>query len=241
MYELYPFSESNKNKKYTFYVLIILELEEDSSVSTQELANALTGYSTNEWIFNKYMEYYNDIIIHCKYITTVLENMTYGKFITTVRSEFNVKMSDAECITRFDIPLIDGELYMNTGLEEHYRDYECDFNDFEHKFMPSFFMMHELLSSGYINIDNTQIVCKMIEKILSVYIVLIKRMDIYGDDGDGWWFKSMPSDVKINITKKADFPQPIEQINYYDLVSNEYQMWYYINMITDYIGGPPDG
>lgn len=137
-------------------------------------------------------------------------------------------------------------MYVNGHIEDLFREYQNDFNDFDNKFLQALFNMHELLricsNNNYIVADGIQMINELINKIISVYAILIKRIDAMGDDGDGEWFLSLPTSVKVNITKRANFPQPIEFYNYYDIVNDFYQLWYYINDITDYREeGPPDG
>lgn len=238
MYDDYPFAEVNKNVRYTFY--IIIALDSDESISE------LIGYSTNEWVFRKYVEYYSNILKDYSCITTVFENSTFTEFVSKVYSEFDVKIDHAEFIERFDIPLIDGELFMTSNMYDKFNDYYSDFNDFEYKTLPALFEMYEMLLNYFhcndiIVADEVSSISELVTRIISIYVVLIKRIDIVGDDAVGSWFLSIPSDTKIAITKEANFPMPIEQLGYYELVNEDYQIWYYINIVSDYRGGPPDG
>ena len=238
-----PFLKQNEDVRYTFYVIMIVSYDEDNATfGTQELVSKLTGYAINEWIFHSYLIYYNKVLRYAKVNMTKYENITYDKFLEELKKDFGIEMNDDNYIDMATIELIGETVFYNGLLAESMREYHADFNDIDDVFFPAIFQMYDLINGTYRDYftEEFRSVKRLLDKVCNIYIPIAKLIDS-ADYCEGTWFLTLPDNVKINMTKLANFSKPIESIGWYDIVEVGYQLYYYINNICDYTGSPEDG
>ena len=238
-----PYLKINENIKYDFYCIIIKDYDEDNAtIGTQELISKLTGYSINEYVFRAYLKYYERSLEFATFVTVKYDNMVYNEFKDKVKKDFGLVIVDDHYID-MDIADIFGNVILYNGLlETSMYEYKADYNDMDDLFIPAIFQGYELLSNTYKSYftDEFSIVKKLIDRVCKLYIPIIGLLE-YGELEGEDWFLDLPDYVKMNITKEANFPKPIETIDWFDIISLPYQLYYFINNICDYTGGPEDG
>ena len=233
MSEQYPWDSKNK---YTFYAIIWMEEEADGLNYDSMMTSKMTAFSTNEWLFRQYLRAYQRSFEALPYALTEYPNMTYDEFKNNVRCDFGIEITNDNCISQAEFPLLDGCTVYYTGeMLEDMIDYQNDCGDFLTSNIEWFYSTFDLVSgeySKYLKTSRFSCLNKLLKKICNVYVPLIEMHD-FGDEYAGEWFLSLPDRVKSAITMEANFPKVIEDIGYYDLYDEYYGLYFYLYEVLE--------
>lgn len=239
-----PYLDKNKDRFYDFYVIKIISFDEDNAnFGTQEIIQRLTGYAINQWIFNSYLRYYHEAISYSKTVVSEYHHIRYNDFRDIVKHDLNLSIEQDHFIDMESVDLINETVFFNGNIVDMLEDYDIDFNELDEIFIPSFYALYLLITltdyKKYFTAD-LSLIRKMIERICKVYIPVEKLLEYGGYEGEEW-FLGLPDNVKVNITKEADFPKPMEQLSYFDIISYPYRLYHYLVESCSFSNSPEDG
>lgn len=230
----------NNDDKYHFYAIIVKDVDEDvMDYSDAYLANQLNGYTTNEWIFREYLKYYEKLLNQISYVLVEYDNLTDEEFKTRVYSEFKYIITEEDQIEYEIIYLTSDAVYYNTNIGETVNELNAEYESVEEIATTEFYRSFHLFNdfNSYLT-GEFDFVLYLLYRLCNAYIPVIKLSECFGlvtDTG---------SDLMIGLTKAADFPSPLENYEYYDLISYGYILSYYVHEMSTimmYEDSPPDG
>lgn len=223
-----PFYEINKDKKYNYFVIDV-KLKKDSDDHLM-IYDMLSGFSTNEWIFNQYVQYYSE------FLTDELEinfyeykNLTYKDFLLATLKDTGRMYEQCDWIDYGTIALLDTTVFYNGKIQEESYQYETDFDRISNEVIPYISESYHMLKicEPYLGNEFKEII-DIIDRIYNIYLFVMVCSTYTCEKGN--YFALFPDYVKTKITKVANFPAPIETLEYYDCIDYDYFHKLYIDM-----------
>ena len=220
----YPFYVENRNKRYTFYGVLVTDFEDIEEIWDGEIAERLYGYTNNEWEFNGYLKFYSNYFNRCKYIIFEYEDLTHDEFIKIVYEDHGVKFDTGDYIDMDIIKLTGDVIFNNSGLYEIMSEYCPESNEIERTFIPSIMKAYELFNKCNYFKESFDIVNKLLFRLANIYVPCVILSSYIPCDLEEYKDK----DMLMYLTKIADFPMPIEEYEYYELISSAYEFKYFL-------------
>lgn len=243
---LYPWF--NPTKKYSFYVVVLKQWSDTLSVGTETLLTAIQmAFSTNRWSFDMFLSTYKNYIDVSDYnICEMTDGLTWGEFCEFIYTHYSKYVGQKDDYRNYCIDVIQvntlGRLFPVTP--EMYRKVEEDeyTSGVESLAIPllietRLFIIH-MVSKGYIQeTSEIKVIKCMLDKIFDIYITLYLRCINwdYSDNAEsGEWFLSLPDAVKIELTRRANFPMPLETIEWNELMTEDFNLCRWLEDIVGY-------
>lgn len=237
--EEYPCSIQNKHKKYHFYVIIVKDIDDTLGDSSDiYLADKLTGFTINEWILRRYIQYYDKILSHVSYVISEYENVTYEEFKEKIHNDFEFVINDDSYISYDTIEMTSEVVYYNGSIAEMVNELNCEYESVEeinvNEYYTSFHLFNDF--NKYLT-DEFDFVLYLLFRVCNSYVPIIKLSSCSGMISD------TSSDLMVALTKSVNFPRPLEDYDYYDMISYGYILMYYITQLSPAMqeDSPPDG
>lgn len=241
----------------TFYVLVIDE-RPDNYIMSEFLDLINYSYTTNEWKFNSFLRFLKPVVDNpgVEWHIKTYNDCTWERFKEYMKEVARVDIVENHSIENADVEWLDLHFFTNGVIEtdiENIRD-EYDFvteECFHYLFGTRYFLKNHYPGEKPRAILD---VIAVLDRLCNVYIPLMMLTE--RKSGDANWFNKLPDKFKIMMTKLADFPTPLEELEYYDLDALDYSTWIYLVQWLNYPGiipgsgqdsryyqevGPPDG
>lgn len=243
----YPWIGENQTKQYTFYMVVLKSWPDTLNVGTETFLTAIQfAFTTNKWGFDKFLQVYKNYIDISEYEIKELKGYTwydfcefahihYSKFIggKDTYQQYYIDITKLETIEQY-LP-VTGEMFSKVEEDE----YTSSVESLAIPLLVEAKLWLDVMSKkGYVKDSiETRLIRRMLDKIVNIYITLYLRCINfeYSDHADmGEWFLSLPDDVKIKLTMQANFPKPIESIEWIDLLTEDFNLMMWLEDIVGY-------
>lgn len=209
------------NERCDYYTFIVSE----SDILYGNSEPSLSGFSTNEWTMRQYVNQIKSRIPENKRNIIVYENLTYDEYAKILLDKYGIKNPDELYIQVLYSCLTDRVLYVNQLFYESF--YDCNdwdwlCNDVE-PMLYKFYVLTKVCKN-YIMILRDATSIRMINKIVSVYMPIIKVICNYGSD---CWDDVMTETELIEFNNRTNFVYPVDAIEYHDIVDDGYMCMVY--------------
>ena len=229
-------SDRFKVERTTFYMLFIDDFNNVGSTIADSLDWA---FCENEWRFIQFLKFFDCVISQMRYHTDVFQNCNWYEFEEQVRVKYGYKLNEDRYINSGDLPLLGTTIYFNDDMSNDFRASLGEFDVVDEDFIYDLVTMHKLLELPYFkDTEEFRTIRKLINRVCNCYIVIYKLMDTWYDNdrdyGIEFWFTFLPDDFKIELTKAANFPAPLEEMLPDLMVDSDYLFYIYIkNCLED--------
>ena len=237
--EEYPCSIQNKDKRYHFFVIIVKDIDDMLNDSSDiYLADKLTGFTVNEWVLRRYIQYYDKILSQVSYVISEYENVTYEEFKEKIHYDFEYIITDDSYISYDTIEMTSDVVYYNGSIAEMVNELNCEYESIEeidvNEYYASFHLFNDF--NKYLT-DEFDFVLHLLFRVCNSYVPIIKLSTCSGMISD------TSSDLMVALTKSVNFPRPLENYDYYEMISYGYILMYYIIQLSPAMqeDSPPDG
>ena len=237
--EEYPCSIQNKDKRYHFFVIIVKDIDDTLNDSSDiYLADKLTGFTTNEWVLRRYIQYYDKILNQVSYVISEYDDVTYDEFREEIHDDFDYTITDESYISYDIIEMTSEVVYYNGSIAEMVNELNSEYESVEEINVNEYYSSFHLINdyNKYLT-DEFDFVLHLLFRVCNSYIPVIKLSTYSGMISD------VCSDLMIALTKSVNFPRPLETYDYYEMVSYGFILMYYIYNLSPTMqeDSPPDG
>lgn len=246
-----PYPWFNPTKRYKFYAVILKSWSDTVGIGTETFLTAIQmAFTTNEWNFDKFLLTYKNYISISDYeIYRSVDEWTWEEFCEFMSDKYAkyIGRPDNHEYQRYYIDMtmlntieqmlpVTSEMYAKVEEDE----YTCGVESLA---IPLFVQVKTFLSymiqHGYIHkSEELSLILRMVNKAVDVYVTLylICINHDYSDHADmGEWFTALPDRVKIDLTMKADFPRPIEELEWTEIMTEDFNL---MRWLVDIVGFP---
>lgn len=226
-------TNENLKKRFTFYLLYVTDdHDDDDNIGTEDsriLAN-LTAYTTNEWVLSQYIKFYRNLLSKVEYKVFTYEYCTHDEFGVKIKRDLNLDI-EGIFIESDEVQLTHTTFYMNENLLESGYSMTSDFDEVFNTYLPAFVMAKQLIQFKYFKeSESLEIIRDFLYRICSAYVPMV-YLSTYADDL-GVGFPGLEDGAKIGLTKVFNFPRPLEDIEYYEIISSGYEYLTYLKNYT---------
>lgn len=241
-----PYPWLNKSQRYTIYAIILKTWSDTLALGTETFLTAIQfAHTTNKWVFDRFLDAYKGYIDITEYDIHELKDYTWDEFCAFIHNRYTnlVGRDGYESfyigITKFEnidywLPTT-GDLYAKVESDEYTSSIESLAVPL---LIESKLFLDKVVKDGYIReTPEVNLIRHMLGKIVDVYITLYYLCinHEYSDHAEsGEWFLSLPDSVKIDLTTKAEFPRPIEEIDWCDIMTEDFNLLMWLSEIVGY-------
>lgn len=229
--------EENSSKVY-YFVRTIIEVQElPLSYFKSEVAQCLNVYSTCEWKLRRFVDFYRLIYSITGYEIQSYKADTFYEFDNYVLHSYRIKIDkdddEVECET---MPNDMGVLYSTGSIRELYHNWKIDnYSDWfgfptiiETAFISSMLEGIDIMTK-YLKPDSDiyEPIKRMLTRTSGIYAIIFILASTRNEE---MWFDELSDYMKIDLTKRANFPKLLEELYYWDLISSEYAFYYWLRI-----------
>lgn len=241
---LYPWL--NKSRRYTFYAIILKSWSDTLALGTEVFLTAIQfAHTTSKWVFDKFLDAYKRYIDITEYDIHELKGYTWDEFCTFIHDRYANLVGRDEYesyyigITKFEtieysLP-VTGDIYAKVESDEYTSSVESLATPL---LVESKIFLDRMVGKGYVReTDEIKLIRHMMSKVVDVYITLYYLCinHEYSDHAEsGEWFLTLPDSIKIDLTTKADFPRPIEELEWNEIMSEDFNLLMWLDQIVGY-------
>lgn len=217
----------DKTKRCTYYVLVVLEIgDELEDYGDRAIADVLSGFTDNEWLFHQYLKQFSPILDYTKNVTFSYENVTYEELQKMV-------IEDTQYIIKEDDQIYSLEtsygniLICNENLVEQLFEYNSGYDSFEEAFQVAYSECFILFNVYKIYFkESFDIICKVVNRVWMYLTAMMYFMDIgyMGDGGDSELLKLLNGSLR--------FPTGLENMEYPDIYDENYMLTYVLDNVS---------
>lgn len=244
-----PYPWWNPTKRYSFYTVILKSWSDTVNVGTETFLTAIQmAFSTNKWSFDMFLSVYKNYINASEYeICEITDGWTWGEFCEFIYTHYSKYVGTRETYQHYYIDIIQlntvGRLFPVTSEMYHKVEDDEYTTGVEGLAIPLLvqakLFMERMLKTGYIReTSEIKLIKRMLDKIIEVYITLyfLCINHSYSDNADEKeWFLALPDKIKLELTKKADFPKPLEELEWNELMTEDFNL---VRWLDDIVGFP---
>lgn len=241
---LYPWL--NKGRRFTFYAIILKSWSDTLDLGTEVLLTAIQfAHTTSKWVFDKFLDAYKRYIDITEYDIHELKGYTWDEFCTFIHDRYSNLVGRDEyesyyiSITKFEtiecsLP-VTGDIYAKVESDEYTSSVESLAAPL---LVESKIFLDRMVKKGYVKeTPEIKLIRHMMDKIVDVYLTLYFlciNHEYSNHEESGGWFLSLPDSIKINLTTKAEFPRPIEELDWCDIMTEDFNLLMWLEQIVGY-------
>lgn len=246
MSDISPWQGEGKKRRFN-WLMVHLDVEELSKMIdnkkgsyyySSELYDQINGaFSNNEWLFQRFISFYEPMIQGLKYKITKVTDMTFDEYDDYIFKEHGYRVNNSWFIFRWDIPWLNISLYLTDQMAEGMYAATGDFDPMLELFADDFFGIRNLLAdkkSYFVDSPEIQAIQQLFKKICNVYLPLY--VFIVEGDYEGRWVDALPNEVREKFDKMAKFSKSLEEIEWTDIQESGYLFYYYLVRCCNYPG-----
>lgn len=247
----YPWVGDERSRRYNWSIIIIDEIPDPDSKYAQSatpscMYDALDGaYCNNDWLFRGFVEFYRKYLDEVHFHVERVTNLTYEQFEEFHKRRFRYSTVPDWLIYQITIPWLDSTIYLNEEIATSFYEVDGEWDLFVESFIPILYGGWKLITeySEYFNMNTEEFksIKQLLDKICKIYLpiyILITEYD-FTEYGEKNWFLKLPDEVKMSMTKEANFANPIEDLEYTDIEELGYLIFYYLIACCGYPGRVP--
>ena len=221
----------DETRRDTYYVLVILEIDDDlEEYGDRAIADVLSGFTDNKWLFHQYLKQFSSIIDHTRNIISRYDNVTYDEFRKMVIRDTGYIIKQEDMI--FSIETSYGDILMcNDNLLEQLYEYNSGYDSFEEIFQVSYSECFILFNAYKIYFkESFDIICKVVNRAWLYLMALMYYMEIgYMRDNDD-------SGLLKLLNESLQFPTGLENMEYPDIYDENYMLTYVLDSVSTIYG-----
>lgn len=202
-------------------------------------------FCDNEWIFHQFMKAYDTSLQYMVYHTETFHNRTWEEFKQDVISLHGSPPNLEKYVTSYDVEVLDVIGYTTEEIYEEYQNDAAGYDVIDEQYKYDWFELLHLLNSGYfIDTPDVKIARKCVTRICRCYALIRELMYAWynvADDRDlpmEEWFPHLPDYAKVELTKEADFPYLLDELEEGGLINLEYLHWHWFQLCFEIIEHP---
>lgn len=241
-YDRHHISKQYKNTHGTFYMLFI-----DNTDEVQNRDNTPYGtysflidsldwaFCDNKWVFRQFLKFYDCILDAVSYHVEEFRNVTWDEFEDAVKSKHTHLVNLEMFIYYSECDLPNGYYCFNETLMNDFHADTAEYDVINEDYRYDWFELLEIVNSGWL-VESPMVrdIRKFITKFCKCYALSHALMEHWYEICDDFdlpqneWFSHLPDYAKVSLTKEANFPMLLGDIDEAELVDNNYLFWLYV-------------
>ena len=185
------------------------------------------AFCDNKWVFRQFLKFYDCILDAVSYHVEEFRNVTWDEFEDAVKSKHTHLVNLEMFIYYSECDLPNGYYCFNESLMNDFHADTAEYDVINEDYRYDWFELLEIVNSGWL-VESPMVrdIRKFITKFCKCYALIHALMEHWYEICDDFdlpqneWFSHLPDHAKVSLTKEANFPMLMDDLDEAEFVDN---------------------